>query len=399
MVLHSALRKELSQSFGGTLVVLATIVMTMLLIKTLRLAAKGNVNPSDVMMVLAYTVLANLPTLLALSLFIAIVGTLSRMYKDSEMVIWFTSGQSLTGFLNPLLRFAWPILLGIGVLAMVAWPWANRQSRELSDRYEKRGDLERIAPGQFKESSSGSKVFFIDKETPANKTGSNVFISATERGKQSVTAARSGRIDSMEDRQFLLLTDGQRLETTLPIAASSTAASTAQIGTLASTNSSTTATEIRISDFAEYGVAISGDAFSGAEITLPKYLSTPALLLDANKANLGELAWRIGLVLAGLNFVVIAAAVSRVNPRAGRSANMVLALLAFVVYFNLLNLGQSWIAQGKVSFAALLLLLHGGILLLTLLWLHSRSHGLTWRDLWARKALPGQSGRLPGAAL
>jgi lipopolysaccharide export system permease protein len=397
MVLHSALRKELSQSFGGTLVVLATIVMTMLLIKTLRLAAKGNINPSDVMMVLAYTVLANLPTLLALSLFIAIVGTLSRMYKDSEMVIWFTSGQSLTGFLNPLLRFAWPILLGIGVLAMVAWPWANRQSRELSERYEKRGDLERIAPGQFKESSSGSKVFFIDKETPANKTGSNVFISATERGKQSVTAARSGRIDSMDDRQFLLLTDGQRLETTLPMAA--TATTSAASAAAPSLSTTTTATEIRISDFAEYGVAISGDSVSAAEITLPKYLSTPALLLDASKANLGELAWRIGLMLAGLNFVVIAATVSRVNPRAGRSANMLLALLAFVVYFNLLNLGQSWIAQGKVSFAALLLLLHGGIFVLTLLWLHSRSDGLNWRDLWARKALPAYPARLPGAAL
>jgi lipopolysaccharide export system permease protein len=45
------------------------------------------------MMVMGYTVLGHLPTILTLSLFIAIVGTLSRMYRDSEMVIWFTSGR------------------------------------------------------------------------------------------------------------------------------------------------------------------------------------------------------------------------------------------------------------------------------------------------------------------
>jgi lipopolysaccharide export system permease protein len=36
--------------------------------------------------------------------------------------------------------------------------------------------------------------------------------------------------------------------------------------------------------------------------------------------HLGELAWRIGLALAALNFVVIAVAASSVNPRAGAVA-------------------------------------------------------------------------------
>src|ERR1700754_3276459 len=111
MLFHSTVRKELARSFGASLVVLVTIVMTMTLIRTLSLASRGAVNPEEVMMVMGYTVLGYLPTILTLSLFIAIVGTLSRMYRDSEMVIWFSAGRGLADFVDPLLRFAWPVLV------------------------------------------------------------------------------------------------------------------------------------------------------------------------------------------------------------------------------------------------------------------------------------------------
>ena len=61
-------------------------------------------SPSDVMLVMGFTVLGQLSTILTLSLFVAVVSTLSRMYRDSEMVIWFASGRGLISLLRPLLR-------------------------------------------------------------------------------------------------------------------------------------------------------------------------------------------------------------------------------------------------------------------------------------------------------
>ena len=69
MLFHSSLRKELARSFGATLVVLVTIVMTMTLVRTLGQATRGSVNPQEVMMVMGYTVLGYLPTILTLCLF------------------------------------------------------------------------------------------------------------------------------------------------------------------------------------------------------------------------------------------------------------------------------------------------------------------------------------------
>jgi lipopolysaccharide export system permease protein len=345
MLFHSTVRKELARSFGASLVVLVTIVMTMTLIRTLSLASRGGVNPEEVMMVMGYTVLGYLPTILTLSLFIAIVGTLTRMYRDSEMVIWFSAGRGLSTFVGPLLRFSWPVLLVIGLLALWVWPWANQQTQQLKDRYGRRGDLERVAPGQFQESASGRRVFFLDKDTPDNKSGRNIFISTLEKDKETVTSARSGHVETIGDDQFLILSNGQRLENSLK------------------------GEGLRVSEFEVHGTRVRENNLITGEESPTKARSTLALVRNPTPVNLGELAWRLGLALAGLNFVLLSVTVSSVNPRVGRSGNLVFALFAFVLYFNLLNLGQSWIANQRMGFATFLVLVHGGTFLGGVLWL------------------------------
>jgi lipopolysaccharide export system permease protein len=356
MLFQSSLRKELSRSFGATLVVLATIVMTMMLIRTLGLASKGSVDPADVMLVMAYTVLGYMPTILSLSLFVAIVGTLSRMYRDSEMVIWFSSGRGLSDFVRPLFGFAWPVLALVAVLALVGWPWANSQTQGMRDQYERRGDLERITPGEFRESAGRNRVFFIDKDTPDGATATNVFISSVERGLQLITSARTGRIDTVGDARYLLLNNGQRLERPL------------------------VAGGLKISEFETYGAKVGGDAASSIIDKPVRARPTMALLADPSPVNRGELGWRMGMLLAGINFVLLALALTSVNPRVGRSGNLMLAFFAFVVYLNMLNLGQSWVASGRIGMWAYVLALHGGVLVIASLWLAKRNNN------WGQRA-------------
>ena len=103
MLFDSTLRRELARNFGGTLVVILTIVLTIMFIRNLGQAAGGRIAPQDVMLLLAYIGLGHLSTILALSLFIAVVATLSRMYRASEMTIWFASGVPLSRFVRPVL--------------------------------------------------------------------------------------------------------------------------------------------------------------------------------------------------------------------------------------------------------------------------------------------------------
>jgi lipopolysaccharide export system permease protein len=383
MLFHSSLRKELARSFVATLVVLITVVMSMMLIRTLGLASSGVVNPQDVMMLMGYSLLGHVSTILTLSLFISVTSTMGRMYRDSEMAIWFSSGRGLTSFCAPVLRFAWPILMTIALLVLVVWPWSNQQVQQLRDRYETRSDLDRVAPGQFQENASGTRVFFIERDAAfghtttssvsestdtvaaieASKIARNVFVLSTDAGKQAVTSARTGRIERVDDEQFLILDNGQRMEQAKGEDA------------------------LKISEFSEYRVRVGNKQISTNTDPAPQMLRTNQLLGKPTPRNMAELSWRLGLALAAFNLVLLALVLSATNPRAGRGYSMVFALLAFIAYYNLLNAGFGWISSGKLSFPQLMLGLHGGVLAATLLLLTVRNSNWSLRDLLPRKAI------------
>ncbi len=368
MLFDSTLRRDLSRSFGATLVVILTIVITMLLIRTLGLAAKGQVSPQDVVLMLGYTALGQLPLMLILSLFVAVVATLGRMYRESEMAIWFSSGAGLRRFVRPVLRTSAPILVVVALLTFFVWPWGNRNGNDLKARYEGRSDLSRVAPGQFQSSSDGRRVFFIDRSSENERDAENVFILQSDNNVESVTSARRGRIEMRNSDSFLVLDRGQRNEERRDDG------------------------EKTLSRFENYSVLVEEGAVKSMDNRPPKARNTMELLHDPSPASQGELAWRLGLVLGGANFVLLGVGLAATNPRKASNWNLLFALLAFVVYFNLINLTQAWIANGRAGMGTALAVLHGAVFLgaLALLW---------WREVGAvRRLLPGRSRRDDGPA-
>ena len=360
MLFDSTLRRELARNFGATLVVILTIVLTMMLIRTLGKAAGGEIAPQEVVLFLGYTALGHLPTMLALSLFVAVVATLSRMYRESEMAIWFSSGVGLTRFVPPVLRMSWPVLLVIGVLALFVWPWQNQRSAELKERFERRSDLSRVTPGQFNTSSDGTRVFFIERDTADANTGHNVFILSSLPEAESVTSARSGHIEMDGDDRYLVLTRGQRNDENLK------------------TNEKT------LARFEGYRVQAGEKVLSSMDNLPPKARSTLELLFKPTPRHQGQLAWRLGLLLGAANLTLLGIGLSASNPRRASNWNLLFALLAFVIYYNVINLTEAWIAGGKASMGAALIVAHGGAFLIAMGLLWWREQG-TSRIGWRRR--------------
>ena len=355
MLFHSSIRQELTRTFGATLVVLVTVVMTMTLIRTLGEASRGTFNPSDVMIIMGYIVLSDMPTILSMCLFIAVLTVLNRMFRDSEMVIWFGSGRGLTSLIKPLFRFAWPILVVILTLAFFILPWAFGRIEDLRDKYEKRGDVARIQPGQFQESANGDRVFFIEKDASQLQTGSNVFIATKEQGKETITSARSGRLEVIGSNRFLVLENGQRLE------------------------KSNGNAEVSVSVFESYGAKVGSDDASARSYAPTATKTTLELLQAPTNKHLAELAWRAGVTLAAFNFVILGLALAGVNPRVGRAANIGFAFMAFILYFNFLSLGKTWIESGQILTSVYFVALHGGAFLFASVLLLKRHNAWTWR--------------------
>lgn len=351
MIFQTSFRQELARQFLATTVVLVTIVMTIMLIRTLGQASRGQIAASEVGLVLGFSLLANVPVLLVMSLFISCVSVLSRAHADSEVVIWLTSGQSLVQFIRPMLTFALPHLVLCLAMMLVVWPWCNQQISEIKQRFEQRGDLQRVSPGEFQESANGQRVFFVDKASSL-QSGQQVFISTRENSRQTFTTAQSGSLSLVGEERVLSLFKGQRLDIDL------------------------NSLEFRLSEFKRYDVVV-GQSSVNFELRQPNAIPTLDLLRLPIPKHLGELSWRLGLFFTGINLVLLSLLLTGGQQRRNRNAPLVMSLLAFIAYFNFLNLGQAWIAVERYRFLEWMLIFHLGSFaaLLVLLWGKNRQ----WR--------------------
>ena len=124
-----------------------------------------------------------------------------------------------------------------------------------------------------------------------------------------------------------------------------------------------------------------------AQVLPPKATPTHQLLqAQTDTRQQGELVWRLGLVLCALNMVPLGVALSASNPRRASNWNLLFALLAFVVYINLLNLSQAWVASGRLGPIRALLTLHASVAVLALGLIGWRDHAtsLNWKRWWRR---------------
>jgi lipopolysaccharide export system permease protein len=95
----------------------------------------------------------------------------------------------------------------------------------------------------------------------------------------------------------------------------------------------------------------------------PRAISTLELIVQSSLMSRSELFWRLSIFIAAINYVLMALALTSPNARLGRGGNFALAILFFVFYNNMINVGQSWIAAGLINWLTYLFLLHGAVCL------------------------------------
>jgi lipopolysaccharide export system permease protein len=326
MIFQKTLRRDFASLAGIVFTTLFTIMVTTTLIRILGRAAGGVVDTGSVMPLIAFAAINFLPVVLVLTLFLAVLMALTRAFRDSEMVIWFASGQSLLSLVKPALKFAAPFGLVVGFIALVAAPWANEKSSEFQQKFAQREDISQVAPGQFRESASANRVFFVESLNEALDAVSNIFVTQRTPAGLVVVVAKNGQIEnSANGDRFLVLEKGRRYD------------------------SPPDKPEFRLTEFDRYGIRLESKPVALKDQS-SKVKSSWELMQNPTNKNLGELHWRISLPVSAFIFAFLAVPLSAINPRVGRSINLVMAALIYVLYNNLLSLTQAWIAQGKLSF-------------------------------------------------
>ena len=344
MIFQRALRRELFSTAGAVFTTLFSITLTVMLIKILGQAAGGKVASEDVIALIGFAALNYMPIILILTTFISVLLVVTRSYQDAEMVVWFTSGVSLSKWVPSVLRFGGPIVLLTALLSFYATPWANRSSAEYRDRYEKRADIAKVSPGKFQESASADRVFFVEGVTGDAMKVRNIFVNTQRAGRNSIVVAKEGHIefDNNGDK-FLVMDKGRRYE------------------------SAPDGIDFQVMEFERYGVLVDSNAKSPQTDRSARSMTTRELLANRDGYNMAELMWRISLPLMCLLLMLLAIPLGFVNPRGGRSANLIIALLLCIFYSNMVSLLQASVAQSRLSLGVAWWPVHAVAILIILL--------------------------------
>ena len=324
-IFQRSLTREFSAIGGAVVGVLVAITLVQQLIIFLRRAASGSVEPEAVLALLGFALLGYLPLLLALALFIGVLLTLSRSYRDSEMPVWFSSGLSIAAWIRPVVSFGLPIVLLTALLSLFLTPWAMSESAEYQRILRSKDDVARLSPGSFIESRGSNSVFFVDKSSNADEIVKNVFVQYSQGGRSGVVVAEKGfqQIDANGDK-FLVLENGRQYEGTPG------------------------ALDFRIIDFERQKRLIVAKE-AKADEPASRAMSTLALIASPGAERSAELHWRVALPIAAMLLALLAIPLSFVNPRSGASWNLFLAVLIFFLYYNLLKIFEAWTIQGRIS--------------------------------------------------
>lgn len=346
MLYRRTLIRDLSLSTAGVLVVLIAIALVTLFIRLLGDVARGELANEAIFAYLGFSLLYFMPVLLSIALFGSVLLTLSRAWRDSEMIIWLNSGLSLTQWIRPVLSLAIPITLVIFLMTVFVIPWSLAKRDEYKQELKSRTETTNIAPGLFAENQQGKRVYFVESLNPLTGTVKNVFMQSLDNGKLGLVVSKEGKHTQMPDgSRYLVLTAGRRYEGTP--------------GQL----------DYSIVNFARYWMRLDPAVIETSERTI-KQTRFSSLLRDPTPAKQGEILWRVGMPLSALILSVLAIPLSFVNSRARRSYSLILALLVFFIYNNLLSLSQAWVGQEKLAMLPGVLGIHV-VMVIATVWLFS----------------------------
>jgi lipopolysaccharide export system permease protein len=357
VIFQRSLIREFSLIALGVVGVLFAIMLTRALIKLLGQASVGDVLPEAVVGLIAFGILTTLPVLLGIAVFVAVLLALTRSHRDSEMTVWFTSGLSIAAWIKPVLQFALPVALVAALLSLAVAPWAEAQQKEYVRLLASRDEVSSVTPGVFRESRSADRVFFVDKLSERDDVVNNIFVQSTQNNRMGVMVAQRGFIETAANGdRFVVLLNGRRYEGTP--------------GTL----------DYRTVDFDRYALRIEPRE-AAREQPKNKALATLDLFAERKPDQVAELHWRLALPLAVIIMGLFAIPLAFVNPRSGRSWNLVMAVLIYAVYNNLLSIFQAWTAQGKIPGWLGLWPVHGVMIVVLLVLFTRQLYGPRWLSL------------------
>lgn len=313
----------------GWLAVTFVLLSVMLATRFARYLAQaaGGLLPQDVLwQVVALSSLQYLVVIVPVSLMLGLMLALGRLYRDQEITAMAACGLGLAGLYRPFVGIAVLVAVLSAALSLQIGPWAGRTADRVIKDARRLMQYTPFEAGRFTVVGDGEAVFYTERMSADGASLGPVFIDLADPDWKGTVVAGAGsqRVDPETGERRVLLKDGARYAGTPGQA------------------------DWEVARFAEFGTRVTPPDF--IHVTAKRKLRDSIELLgSADPEDQAELQWRLSVPVTVLLLTLVAVPLSHTSPRQGRYGKVVLGLLVYLVYINLLGLGQALIADGRID--------------------------------------------------
>ena len=325
MIIERYLLKDIIYTLVAVTLVLTVIYLGNRFVIFLTDAALGGAPLRTIMTLLLLKTVGAMVVVLPMALYLAILFVFGRLYKDSEMTALTACGVSMGRIVRTVLFFSLAMAALVAFISLYLKPWAEEQSYSIQDRVEASSEISGITAGRFNESSRGDGVIYMEELSQDMKDMHNVFVQYQRGGEEVVLVSKSAyqKVDAATGDHYLVLVDGHRYERPPGTA------------------------RFRIVQFKEHAVLIRPQKVVPSD---RKRWALPShqLWTSGSNADDAELQWRLSMPVSTLVLAMLAVSLSRTTPRQGRFGKLFNAILAYIIYSNLLAMAQTWLGRGMI---------------------------------------------------
>mgnify|MGYP001184225938 FL=1 len=332
-ILSKYIRRNLLIYFFGIIFIIGLLVFGNQFVLTVQESVEYGIPFQELLPLVGFNMLRDIPIILSLSLFLAIIVTISQLYKNSEAIIMNSIGLNDIAFIRhiqPIILFTF---VTIFFLTTFAVPWAKQQKSNAEDVTLNASEFTFISEGKFESFKDGDIVFYASESDLTDIAGEQnmeeIFIYAANNETPVIVLASEAKkyTNSQTNSTYLRMKNGFRYE-----------------GLPGDQN-------ISILEFDQYDLEIiSGEAqdslLNFSEI---EEKTTIQLIVDGGFLANAELQWRISQPISIFILSVFGIFLGKSSPRTGKGINLIIGLVVFLLYNNILLIAKSSIESEKLD--------------------------------------------------
>lgn len=324
MIIHRAFYREAAVTTAGIVVVLVAVLVLFGMTAALGRTVRGDFAQTIVLQLLGWQTLRRLDLLLPLGLYLGVLLTLSRWYRDNEMTVLAACGIGLTRLLRPVLAASAFMALLVAVAAFYVTPLATRALEQVRAQGSQRPEIVGITPGAFTEAAAGGRILYAER-IARNGNLAQIFLNNPAGDRRRVVLAREGYpfVDAGTGDRFVMLMNGWAYD-----------------GTPGQP-------DYRVVQFETYAVRLEQKPIVAPPATV-EGLATGALRAAGGAEASAEWHWRLSKPILVFVLALYAMVLAYTDARRGRLANLFVAILVYFIYSNLLGLAATLVKQGQV---------------------------------------------------